>query len=175
MREMDLKVGEMNMTEWENDKKWADKFIPEVTEILGRCLIVVSNEEMDQKENTDLIILTTGTVRIAVRIRRPKYYKKYPDDITFRYSRPSGTKSEYEKMKDGWGDYFFYGISTESEYTLATWILIDLKQFREWIKNNVDENKCLILQNYDHSSDFIVFNRTDIPENCIFAIYKECE
>jgi len=83
-----MKVG------WETDKKWSDRYLPEIKSILGRCLIAEPPIEEDQERNTDLMVLRLDAVRIGCRIRKAGYLEKYGDEFTIRTSRPSGAKTE---------------------------------------------------------------------------------
>jgi hypothetical protein len=131
-------------------------------------------EEEDVERNTDLIVLKMEAVRIACRVRRNKYFQEYPNDITIREGRPSGTKTELTKICEGWGDYFFYGFADEDENRLVAWKLCDLKAFRIWFVRYLAGNKGLIpgisRMNGDGSSSLRVFNAERIPE---FIIAKQ--
>jgi len=81
--------------------------------------------EADVKEATDVMAVANGMYRIAMRFRRP--YKTYRD-LTIRSSRPTGAKTELQKIKEGFGDYYFYGW-TEGD-TIIEWIFVDLYKLR---------------------------------------------
>ena len=72
---MDLIHGEMKLIDWQDDKKWSDRFIPFIKPILGLYLIGEATQEDDKNKNTDLIVFKMDAVRIACRIRRYSYYK----------------------------------------------------------------------------------------------------
>ena len=95
---MDLIHGEMKLIDWQDDKKWSDRFIPFIKPILGLYLIGEATQEDDKNKNTDLIVFKMDAVRIACRIRRYSYYKKYNDEFTIRNTRPSNNKSELAKI-----------------------------------------------------------------------------
>jgi hypothetical protein len=54
----------------------------------------------------------------------------HPRGVQIRLSRPNGTKTEFEKILDGWGDWFFYGHSI-SDYEIRRWMVVDLHAFRD--------------------------------------------
>lgn len=159
---------------WQDDKRWSDRFIPEIKRILGEHLIGESTEEEDGRHNTDLIVLKLEAVRIACRIRRHEYFDRYPDEFTIRSGRPSGVETELTKVVAGWGDYFFYGFSDEREVGLRAWSLCDLKVFRLWF------NRCLYSKkhewqeraNGDNSSTFHAFKLSALPPGFIVARSK---
>ena len=133
------------MNWWQSDKDWSDRFIPEIKQIVGPHLLVPSNLIEDQKQATDLKVLVARNLTIACRVRRPHYYPKYKSEFTIRYARDSGAKTEYQKLKDGWGDWMFYGFSDKPEKSLIFWCLLNLESWREqhdkpWIRSGTTPN-----------------------------------
>lgn len=162
------------MNDWKSDKKWADKFLPQIKRILGETLICEPPIEEDQERNTDLIVLKMDSVRIGCRIRRNQYYKRYCNEFTIRAGRPSGTKTELAKIIEGWGDYFFYGFSDEQDDLLIFWRVADLKVFRGWFASKLVRMNSFELpgtkqKNSDKSSEFLVFKWADFPSNFVIS------
>ena len=118
---------------WEGRKRWADRFLPEMSRIIGEHLIVEAPLEEDRHRNTDLIVLRLEAVRIACRVRRFGYKAKCGDEFTIRTGHPSGARTELDKVMDGWGDFMLYGFCDHSETFLQRWTLIDLDVFRRWV------------------------------------------
>jgi len=118
------------MTTWENDKRWSDRFLPEVKRILGEHLISEAPYEEDAERNTDLIVLRLEAIRIACRIREHKHLLHYRHQFTIRSLRPSGNPTELAKIREGWGDYFFYGFADQTHTSLCQWTLGDLEALR---------------------------------------------
>lgn len=154
------------MNNWQDDKRWSDRFLPEIKQILGLHLIGEPPIEEDSERNTDLMVLKLDSVRIACRIRKNKFLDRYGNQFTIRAGRPSGIKTELTKIIEGWGDYFFYGFSDKEETVLEKWILGDLKALRLFImrelaasRNPWIENK----NNKDNSSSFVAFTYDTIP------------
>lgn len=152
------------MKEWQKDKRWSDRFLPQIKRILGEHLIGEPPMEEDAERNTDLIVLRLNAVRIGCRVRKFEYLAKYGDEFTIRAGRPSGAKTELTKIIEGWGDYFFYGFSDKEERTLVKWILGDLKALRLFINRQLfSGNKQWIGQNnHDNSSSFVCFKYSTI-------------
>lgn len=144
---------------WEDLKKWSDKFLPEIKRILGEHLITESLEVDDATRNTDLIVLKLEPMRIACRIRKYKYLKRYGNEITIRSSVPSGNKTELEKIKEGFGDWFFYGFADPTETCLCQWLIGDLNVLRE----HIDKCQMQTKNNFDGSSSFVAIKHKDIP------------
>lgn len=158
---------------WQEDKRWSDRFLPEVKRILGECLIGEAPQEDDRERNTDLIVLHMDAIRIACRLRRHQYLVNYPDQITVRSKRPTGVKSELAKIIEGWGDYMFYGFANETETGLAAWVLIDLSTFRLWLGTELCRRRGQLpgseQANADGSSKFRAFRLCELPPEAIVA------
>jgi len=159
------------MKQWEGDKCWSDRFLPEIKRILGEHLIGEPPLEEDQERNTDLIVLKMEAIRVGCRVRRNEYLKRYPDEFTIRAGRPSGIKTELTKVIEGWGNYFFYGFSDLEEINLLKWSLCDLNVFRLWFNRRLATGKMpgFKKENKDNSSSFIAFNFSQLPSEFIIA------
>jgi len=165
--------------EWQTDKSFSDRFLPEIRSILGMHLIAEPPREEDAERNTDLMVLGMTAVRIGCRIRKFEHLAKYGGEFTIRASRPSGAKTEMTKILEGWGDYFFYGFADESESRLVQWTLADMRVFRlqimRWIfKRPAGEMPGLKRENKDQSSDFFAYRWVDFPPNFVVASFQ-CE
>ena len=154
---------------WIDDKKWSDKFLPEIKKILGENLIKEAPLEEDKNHNTDLMVLTLGAIRVGCRVRKYEYFLKYPNDITIRSERTYG-KTELAKIISGWGNYFFYGFSNENETNLISWKLLSLNEFRLWFNYEIIKTKKIPgnkQHNKDNSADFIAFDTTQMFNSII--------
>lgn len=164
---------DMNLANWNEDKKWSDRFLPEIKQILGSYLIVEPPFEEDSERNTDLIILKMDSVRIGCRVRRNYSMEKYSEQFTIRTKRPSGQKTELAKIIEGWGNYLFYGFADKEEEKLVKWCIVDLNKFRLWFNCFIVENKGLLPGiekiNKDKSSEFRAFIIKEMPSKIIFA------
>lgn len=158
---------------WQDDKRWADRFLPEIKRILGEYLICEAPLEEDAEHNTDLIVLKLDAVRIACRIRRNEYLEKYGNEFTIRSDRPNGNETEMAKIIRGWGDYFFYGMSNDAQEGLAVWLLGDLNVFRLWLMRYLVKNKGVLpgheQPNWDGSSKFRAFLIDSLPHEFVVA------
>lgn len=154
------------MNDWKMDKRWSDRFLPEIKRILGEHLIGSAPVEEDAERNTDLIVLRLEAVRIACRIRKHKYLLQYGQEFTIRAGRPSGIKTELTKIVEGWGDYLFYGFADPEEVKLSAWFLGKLGAFRLYFNRELSRHKepWESHANTDGSSDFKCFDRNKIPD-----------
>lgn len=152
---------------WKQDKAWSDIFIPEIQRVLGEVFFSLPLLSDDQMKNTDLICLDMSGKRIGCRIRREQYLKKYAFQFTIRSSRPGGTKTEYQKILEGWGDYFFYGFANSVNTSLLLWFVGDLEVFRQFEGLGTSG---MFRQNTDGSSSFKAFDWTDMPKEFFIKI-----
>jgi len=152
---------------WKSDKEWADQFWPEIEEILRDCAghiidVTTAAPLADRQEATDYVIELTGG-KVGCRIRRCEYYRRFAD-FTLRSSRPSGQKTEIEKLREGWGDWYLYGW--ECDGSLIDWKLIDLDVFRQTLIERPNGRR----SNTDHSSDFWYWTFDSLREaGCVVA------
>lgn len=161
------------MTSWQLDKKWSDRFLPEIKSIVGKHLIGAAPDDEDAQHNTDLIVLRLEAIRIACRIRTPNYYPTFAGEFTIRSDRPSGVKTELCKIVEGWGDFLFYGFSDATETQLQAWLLGDLKVFRRWHSSQLIQHEGRqpgqAQTNKDGSSSFRAFRLCDLPSSFVIA------
>jgi hypothetical protein len=154
------------MNGWEDDKRWSDRFMPQIKGLLGHALIVDAPMIEDQQRNTDLRVLKMRDVEIAVRLRRAEY-QCYRGQITMRSRRPSGMQTELAKVITGWGDYYWYGFAHAAEIAVEGWLIGDLDAFRIWHAREMHRNQGhppgLVMRNHDRSADFTVYNAFAIP------------
>ena len=115
---------------YEDARKFSDRKLPEVQRIIAPYLFQAAPFFEDTQQATDLMILTAKDKRIAVRIRRSGYAMRYPFQFTIR-ARANGCKTEIHKIREGFGDYFFYGHSSnDATEAIGKWMLLDLDVFR---------------------------------------------
>jgi hypothetical protein len=120
------------MRSFQEDFNWQLKFIDQIKQIVGPLLLDQAPLQIDQKEATDLLILTARDKRIACRTRRPGqgYLEKYPHDFTIRCHRATGAETEMRKISAGFGDWLFYGHSDDEEKRIVRYMIVDLAHFR---------------------------------------------
>lgn len=119
---------------WTKDKRWSDQFIPVITQCLSSVFVKPASLPMDQQENTDLMVMDVRQSRVACRVRDVDYSDRYPFDITVRAVRRTGAVTEWDKMRDGFGDYMFYGFGIPGERPrLARWVIVDLSRLRQFL------------------------------------------
>jgi len=121
------------------DRAWSDLHIDHLKQIVGPRLLVPSDFDVDTKQATDFVLLEARNWQIAARVRKPGYFDRYPYEFTVRSYRPTGVRTELEKvLHDGFGDWMFYGhhggIASKRGrplYVIGRWMLLDLHKFRD--------------------------------------------
>lgn len=110
------------------DRKWADRFIPQIRGILQKVgwivlNIEVSSQEDDNKRAVD-ILLKVDTGHIACRIRGAEYASYH--DLTIRARRKNGVMTELEKLRKRTVRWYLYCYTDEADQNIAEWYLIDI-------------------------------------------------
>ncbi|MCC8163348.1 MAG: hypothetical protein LIO86_09370 [Lachnospiraceae bacterium] len=152
------------------DRRFGDSFMPEVKAILGQFLLRDDFVDEDKERNTDLIVLQMEAKRIGVRIQRYGYLKQYGDEFTIRYQRQSGYKTEYQKIIEGWGDYFFYGFADANGFRLGKWFIGDYNAFRKFAHNEVCRyginalKRRMQVNNFGNGSSFLAYRKDEISD-----------
>jgi len=162
------------MTDWQDRKRWSDRFLTEIKGILGVHLIGEPPMEEDAERNTDLMVLRMDAVRIGVRIRSNKYLGEYGDEFTIRAGLRSGVKTELTKIIEGWGDFFFYGFCDGGQTRLVRWTLADMKVFRRSYMRMLAKSDANVIpgipkDNTDGGSSFAAFRWGEFPPEFIVA------
>lgn len=160
---------ENNIENYNRNRPFADKFERHIKAILGG-IFFTNDFNKDVSEATDLLILTIeSNLRFACRIRRHKYIEKYSQEFTIRYKVKFGGKTEFDKIKEGFADYMFYGFCDEQEKYIVRYSIIDLRNFRQHLINNpeMEKNKIQQQQNNTDLTGFIFFNYNEFPTNLI--------
>jgi hypothetical protein len=168
------------MAGWEADKRQTDPYLPMVKAICGAYLLDEAPPEEDRDRNTDLMVLRIGGLRIGVRLRSPQYWNKHygkiwvREEFTMRDSRPHGAATEWDKMLEGFGDYFFYGFRTERPPHLWGFGLLNLGVFRPWVLDFYRQWQAWPgrqLPNGDGSSTFRALRWDGVPPSAIVTMY----
>ena len=162
------------MNLYDIDRRWSDRFIPEIQQKVGPMLLVASPFEVDAKEASDLIVMKARDMRIAARVRRPSYVEKYKYQFTVRSNRSNGAKTEMRKLIEGFADWMFYGHSDQEEKRLAEWMLIDLNVWRAHLleRSYRDGWASLVADikgNRDATTKFMAFDVRTFPPEMLIA------
>lgn len=103
---------------------------------------VVSTTEEDTRLSFDMRVGLW--VPVSVRLRS-NYYLKYRDFSIRSKTRYSGkvingelVKCELDKLKEGYGNCYFYGWLTEDGQSIEQYILVDMNRFRHRLNYGKD-------------------------------------
>jgi hypothetical protein len=167
---------------WQDDKAWTDAYLPTIKAICGYYFIGEAPQEEDTKRNTDLIVLNIHGIRVAVRLRKYRYWieqkngrYRYRGEFTIRNSRPTGTLTEWQKIFAGMGDFFFYGFVDEEPPKLRGFGILDLHEFRPWAQSLYDNTgkwPGTIQQNGDGVT-FRAITWASVPETSILSTWPK--
>jgi len=142
----------------------ANMYMPQIKQILKEnamnfISLQLATPEKDMQEATDIVIKVTGG-DIAVRIR---YDSCRFRDLTIRARVPSYSKTEIDKIKEGYAQWYFYGWVENKSIT--EWMIIDLDVVR---KNSLLDNRRLISNN--DGTFFIAVPAKELyKKNCIVS------
>jgi hypothetical protein len=104
-----------------------------ISNLPKNCFVVNESSEMeDTKLSFDLYF--SADIQISVRIRSFKY-RNY-NDITIRSKAKYGGLTEIDKLIDGKGQIYFYGVLSENEEKIIKYVLFDINRIRSKLKDN---------------------------------------
>jgi hypothetical protein len=158
---------ETSPSDFERDSSLESGFADEIKAILGR-VFVQRDITADILGGTDFAIFNVTPFRVAARLRRYPYYARYPTEFTIRWTRPSGAKTEIDKIREGLVDYLFYGFVDWSERTIVDWFLADLHIFRLQAPTPV-----AIKPNRNGDSELAAFDLEQFPSTFVVAASRE--
>jgi hypothetical protein len=90
-----------------------------------------SDEEEDGKLSFDLVFNMNFT--ISIRIRKNNYLKY--NDMTIRYKSLKGQRTEFDKIKDGLAQIYFYAYMSGDENSLCKVRICNVESIRKLIEN----------------------------------------
>lgn len=155
------------MKGYEEDIRLERKFIGDIKIILAKQFIV-QDKIADIKQGTDFLIFAIKPFRVAARLRTFYHFKigDRKNEFTLRWERPSGIKTEIDKIREGLVQYLFYGFVDSDESNIIQYFIADLNVF---IKN--EPEPFAIYPNTPRDSDLAVYKIIQFPVNFIIASY----
>jgi hypothetical protein len=159
------------MGNFEEDIGLEKKFVKRAKQILGECFFC-RDKIADLEQGTDFLIFQLdlpNSIRVAFRLRRFKYLC-FKDDFTIRWKRPSGVKTEIDKIMDGQVNYILYGFVDKAEKNIIKYFIGDLRIFREKnlppiaVKTNTDAkaSQLAIYEKKMYGEKFIIEDYEDL-------------
>lgn len=113
-----------------NNRNWADRFISQQKKIIGEHKIKdissleQASQEKDSNEATDMV-LKVGGQSISLRVRKTGKFR----DFTIRTKSEGHGKTEIDKLKEGYGNYYLY-CWAEGD-TITEWMFLDIEKIRQ--------------------------------------------
>jgi hypothetical protein len=154
----------MSVRELEN------KYSPQIYRIINRIVykfteLFPSTEYQDTKECFD-VVYKCNEIRIPVRIRKHQYISF--SDFTVRSRSYQNNRTEYHKLKDGFGDYYVYCWENASRSKIHSYMIIDLHSFRKSGTINKPENSG---KNTD-GTEFMSWSLTTLAKSNSLMMYE---
>lgn len=136
-----------------HDMRLELRFAETIKAILGRQFFT-KNDFADKHEATDFAIFSSHPIRCAVRLRTYKWFLCKPYDVTIRWWRPNGVRTEIDKIEDGLVSHMFYGFVSGDENKIIAYSILKLPV--PW-----EIHPFVIIQNKPRDSDLGVFKRDE--------------
>lgn len=154
------------MSGYDRDITLEHRFSKQIRSILG-CYFFTQTAWLDQQEATDFAVFTAEPVKVAARLRRNEYLLRYPDEFTIRWSRPSGVKTEIDKIRSGLVDYMLYGFVDESQTRLLKYVICDLDVFRA-----KEPKPICVKRNNPPDSELAAYKLSQFPPEFVLKLWK---
>ena len=166
------------MPDYAFDRRWSDRFLPQIAQIVGPLMLGAAPTYHDQRENTDLMVLDAHeNIRVAARVRKFGYFAGFGHDVTFRHARANGAETEFAKLVNGFGRYFFYGHANAEATDIPDWMVLDLNRFRgALIKESLSHMpeplrmKFVRQDNFDNETSFLAYDIRTFPKGIIVSM-----
>lgn len=134
--------------------------------ILGRATL-----KEDTEQGFDAV-LSFPDVKIPIRIRKHEYLKYM--DLTIRSKSKYNNKTEIDKLKEGFGDYYFYAWTDETKTSkgnnnILTYMILDLSVFR----NTVLENPSIKDKPNFDGTCFNTYTMKQLQDNGIVKVFED--
>lgn len=124
-------------TDYKSNVIFQHKHTPDVIRLLKANLqhmvnIRLGTQDEDSKQATDMVMYMDNGGAIGVRVRRYENtsQKERYRHFTIREKSAGGSKTELDKLRDGWGDWYFYGWENQ-DGILDEWIIVNLNVLHE--------------------------------------------
>lgn len=153
------------MSGYEEDIKLERKFADRIKVILAKQFII-QDTIADLKQGTDFLIFQVSPFRVAARLRTYTHFiiGNRRNEFTLRWERPSGVKTEIDKIREGLVQYLFYGFIDSDKNEIIQYFIADLNIF-----NQDEPRPSAIYPNNPHDSDLAVYEITQFPNDFIIA------
>jgi hypothetical protein len=154
------------MHAYEESRAFAQQFDESLQAILGLELYRTASFLEDVRYGIDG---TIKILRVAERLRSLAVYPRYKFQITLRYSRPTGTATEYRKLLEGTmaADIYFYGWGDIHSREIKAYVILSVPALRTWLRT-VGEESGMIFVNPDGTAG-IAFDLRTMPRPVVLT------
>ena len=127
--------------------------------------VEIASFEDDAKFATDFLVMKQNALTFACRIRTEPYFYRYSDEFTIRLDRPSGVKTEMDKIIEGFADRMIYAFGTDGGDILS-YKIGNLDAFRKtfgyrWRRDHKLPAGCAFEKRNNDGTRFLVFKWTN--------------
>jgi hypothetical protein len=152
-------------TNFEINFKWQKQYMEAMIKIMRLYIAQMvkfryATMSEDMRQATDMVI-TVKDAAIAIRLRRESCRYR---DFTIRATSRGGYDTELEKLRKGWGDWYFYGWVNGDE--LPQYLLVNIHALRESGLLDMQRN----ITNNGDGTGFVAISIGELQaHNCLVA------
>jgi hypothetical protein len=153
-----------------NVRQLENKYSSQIYRIINRIVykfteLYPSTEYQDTNECFD-VVYKCNEIRIPVRIRKHQYISF--SDFTVRSRSYQNNRTEYDKLKDGYGDYYVYCWEDDKRSKIHSYMIINLHSFRDSGIINTSDNTA---KNSD-GTEFMSWSLTTLAKSKSLMMYE---
>jgi len=163
------------------EKDFEEQMRPLIDEAYRKVFSAISKiTRCEKDENSNQLILDTefaidtiirfidgSLLTLQEKVRRFEYYKKY-NDFTFEYFNNPDTEEQGEWFKLA-SQFYFYGFATPDESDFARFYILNVGNFRIFLKKNYGNNLFERVRRNKPPcrANFITIPFDEIPDFCL--------
>lgn len=148
---------------YDDDRAIEDSFSSQIKYILAQHFISKDiNQDLEQAQ--DFGVYRVNPFTVAVRLRGFQYFRKYWNQFTIRWSRPSGVKTEIHKIREGLVNYILYGFLDLEKRSIIQYFIGDFSKF-------TDPKPYDIRPNNPYDSELAIYELSQFPEDFVIAFW----
>lgn len=154
-------------------KELNDKYFNSIKRILIKNAHIFSEfieatPKQDMEDGFDSIF-RFNDIKIPIRIRKYVFAEKYRD-VTIRSKARYGSRTEIDKIRDGYGDYYFYAWENKDSTSIYCYLIFDIKKFIS--ANIVNNPSASDIPNGD-GTYFNSYNISEMIKKDVIIIYEK--
>lgn len=153
-----------------DNRKWSDRYLDDAARILSasgyNC--DVACDAIDMKEAGDFLAIDGygRELTVAFRVRAIAYAGRYMDQFTLRFRHANGSRTEYKKIKLGYGDLMLYGFGNDAG-ELEKYVLLDLVPVRHRMQQIGESILRREIWNKGKTTSLVYFKFNELPAQAL--------